>query len=168
MKTTPTHALQNGVILKKTYQITAFISSGGFGITYKASHLTLPFSYVIKEFFINGKCVRDTQKVEIQGISADEFAHFKKTFLEEAVTIAKLHENEHIVNIQDYFEENGTAYFVMPYVVSEDMEQYLRKQPYERVSESEAIGYITQLCHALQAAHALNIIHRDIKPYVCT
>ncbi|MDR1593789.1 MAG: hypothetical protein LBS43_04785, partial [Prevotellaceae bacterium] len=47
--------LQNG-----TYVIERTIGAGGFGITYKARHTRLNVVYAVKEFFINGYCVRNT------------------------------------------------------------------------------------------------------------
>jgi len=166
MKTSPTHALQNGTILKDSYRITEFMGNGGFGITYKAEHINLHFQYVIKEFYLNANCVRNgnTQAIDVQGMSLARFQHFKERFLDEAKTLAKLHENPNIVNVIDYFEKNNTAYFVMPFIEGEDLAQYLAKHPQGILPEKEALDYIYQLCHALQAAHAQNIIHRDIKP----
>ena len=42
------------------YVIEKVLGEGGFGITYYARHTMLDHCYAIKEFFISGKCIRDT------------------------------------------------------------------------------------------------------------
>ena len=46
----------------------------------------------------------------------EAFEKGKKEFLEEARNLAKFNSHPNIVHVFDFFEENGTAYFVMEYL----------------------------------------------------
>lgn len=163
---TSTHALSPGTVLDRKYKILSCIGQGGFGITYKAEQTYLRHPVVIKELFLNHYCTRkaNAAAVEVHSISLQEYSHFKEKFLDEARTLLSLKDQPHIVQITDFFEENGTAYLVMPLIEGEDLETYLRRQPDKCIPEAEAMNYIGQLCQALSAAHSRNILHRDLKP----
>ena len=51
--------LQPGTTLQGgKYVIESVLGAGGFGITYYARHTNLNQHFAIKEFFIDGRCVR--------------------------------------------------------------------------------------------------------------
>lgn len=152
--------LQNG-----KYRIEYVLGQGGFGITYLAYQTTFQDNVVIKEFFLNGFCVRaEDNAVHSINLPAGEFGKFKDRFLQEARFLYKLKGNKNIAEVVDFFEENGTAYMVMPFIAEEDVEKYTRKQPNNRLSEAEAIDFMKQTANALEIVHANHILHRDIKP----
>ena len=70
-------------------------------------------------------------------------------------------DNPHIVRIHDVFEENGTAYYVMEYLSGGSLSDRI---PADGLPESEALGYIRQVCDALSYIHGRKILHLDIKP----
>lgn len=159
-----TKKLQLGTSLcNGKYVVTDVIGSGGFGITYKVQHTMMNYTYAMKEFFIGGKCVRDTKRntVMLQDITTELFAKFKRRFVEEAQLLAKLN-HEHIVRIIDVFEENGTAYYVMQYIEGVNLGTLVRRQG--RLDVGSAINYVAQLTEAVGYIHANNILHRDLKP----
>lgn len=152
--------LQNG-----KYQIDKILGKGGFGITYLAEQNALAEKVVIKEFFLAGYCVRNSQQqIEIQNLQEAEYQSYKEKFLQEAQIISRLKGTKSIIEVLDSFEENGTAYMVMPFVAEENLEEYTKKQPNNRLSEAEALDYILQIASSLEILHAQNILHRDIKP----
>ncbi|MBQ1799282.1 MAG: serine/threonine protein kinase, partial [Prevotella sp.] len=72
------------------YVIERVIGEGGFGITYFARHTVLTHQcYAIKEFFISGKCARDTQHhtLSLVDISPEDFQRFRSRFVDEARTL---------------------------------------------------------------------------------
>lgn len=147
------------------YRIEKILGQGGFGITYLAYQTTFQDNVVIKEFFLNGFCLRsENNSVHSMNLPTGEFAKFKDRFLQEARFLYKLKGNKNIAEVLDFFEENGTAYMVMPYIADEDVERYARRQPNNRVSEAEAIHFMEQTANALAIVHANHILHRDIKP----
>ena len=64
------------------YVIENKIGEGGFSITYKAVQKGLNRAVCIKEYFLAGRCVRNTQThtVQLQGISEDLFEKYRAAF----------------------------------------------------------------------------------------
>ena len=79
----------------------------------------------------------------------------------EAQTASKL-AHPHIVPIHTFGEGQGLVYFVMGYVDGESVAGRIRRRG--RLPVEEARRIMSEAADALSAAHALSIIHRDIKP----
>jgi eukaryotic-like serine/threonine-protein kinase len=83
-------------------------------------------------------------------------------FLREAETAAQL-SHPHIVPIHSVGEApDGLVYFVMAYVDGESLGAKLKRRG--RLPPEEARRIMQETADALGAAHALGIIHRDVKP----
>ncbi|HEV2750803.1 MAG TPA: serine/threonine-protein kinase [Gemmatimonadales bacterium] len=83
-------------------------------------------------------------------------------FLREAETAARL-SHPHIVPIHSVGEgPDGLVYFVMAYVDGESLGAKLKRRG--RLAPDEARRIMLETADALGAAHALGIIHRDVKP----
>ena len=146
------------------YRIERFISSGGFGCTYEAVHVLLEDRIAIKEFFVKDFCNRDEQTCHVTVGTLSKkglVSKLKRKFIEEARALSKLH-HPGIVGIRDVFEENGTAYYVMDYVEGQSLADLLKREG--SLSERRAVGYIRQVCEALQYVHSHNRLHLDLKP----
>jgi serine/threonine-protein kinase len=85
----------------------------------------------------------------------------RERFTREAQTAAKL-SHPHIVPIHTVGEGQGLVYFVMGYVDGESVAGRIRRRGKLPVDEARRI--MGEAADALSAAHALSIIHRDIKP----
>lgn len=145
------------------YVIEKVLGIGGFGITYKARHATLNQYFAIKEFFINGYCVRNTMNltVHLQGMQKNMYDKYRQKFVEEAQTLAKL-DHPHIVKVTDVFDENQTAYLIMPFVQGVTLQSMVEKEGV--LSYEMGVNYMAQVCEALVYIHKHDILHRDIKP----
>lgn len=155
--------LAKGTLLQTDkYTIEGVIGSGGFGITYRARHNVLGL-YAVKEFFINGYCVRNILRktVVLQGIDETIFDNYRKKFIEEAQILAAL-DHPNIVKVVDIFQENNTAYIVMPLLQGQTLQQLVEREG--RLQYEVAVNYIAQLSEAVDYIHQKNILHRDIKP----
>src|ERR1041384_7596916 len=83
-------------------------------------------------------------------------------FLREAETAARLM-HPHIVPIHSVGESpDGLVYFVMAYIDGEPLGSRLKRRGQLPAEESRRI--LMETADALGAAHALGIIHRDVKP----
>lgn len=154
-----------GTMLRGTYRIESYLSSGGFGNTYVATHIDFNETYAIKEFFMKGISKRDEDSPTVSVSISENKKNFcgqLEKFKTEAKRLRKMN-NEHIVRVHDLFEENGTAYYVMDYVNGENLNERLKrtKQP---LSEKEVMHILHQVLCALEVVHANNIWHLDLKP----
>lgn len=159
MPLAPGSLLQGG-----KYRIIRFISSGGFGCTYEAVHTGLNGRMAIKEFFVQDICNRDdvTGRVSVGLQSkAQTFDKLREKFIREAQSVFAL-SHPGIVHVSDVFEENGTAYFVMDYIDGCSLADLVDKNG--PMDEATALGYMRQVCAALDYVHANGRLHLDIKP----
>ena len=145
------------------YIIENKIGEGGFGITYKAVQTGLYRPVCIKEYFLAGRCVRNTQAktVQLQGISQEKYEKFRQAFVKEAQTVATLR-HPNIVEVIDIFDENNTSYMVMSFIEGRTLQSIVdTKGP---LSYPDAVNYMAQISNAVDYIHKQNILHRDIKP----
>lgn len=157
--------LKVGTILRGTYRIDSYLSSGGFGNTYVATNIEFEERVAIKEFFMKGVTQRDENQTTVNVSNAENHNSFleqKEKFKKEARRLRKL-KNEYIVSVHDLFEENGTAYYVMDYVDGENLAERLKRtgQP---MSEKEVREILPQILEALKTVHNAGIWHLDLKP----
>lgn len=157
--------LKKGTLLQGgKYRIEQTLGQGGFGITYLAEQPMLERKVCIKEFFFKDYCERDesTSHVTLSTKTNRELVErFRGKFLKEARVISKLH-HDHIVQIHDIFEENGTAYYVMDYIKGQSLGDIVKQKG--AIDEFQAIGYIKDVASALDYIHSKSINHLDIKP----
>jgi serine/threonine protein kinase len=160
-----TSMLKVGTILHGTYRIDSYLSSGGFGNTYVATNIEFEERVAIKEFFMKGVTQRDDNQTTVSVSNTENrnsFLEQKEKFKKEARRIRQLR-NEHIVNVHDLFEENGTAYYVMDYVDGENLAERMKKTG-RPMTESEVRLILPQILDALKAVHDTGIWHLDLKP----
>lgn len=161
------HQLAPKSILNGRFVIGKTLGQGGFGITYAGYDLTADTKVAIKEFYPDGGVSRQKDMYTILPYSEKKteelFYDGKAKFLKEAQKLVKFTGVDGIVQVKDYFEENGTAYIVMEYVEGPTLIQYLNKlgQP---ILPSDLYILLTPVFNALEQVHAQGILHRDISP----
>jgi serine/threonine-protein kinase len=133
------------VALGDAYTIEGEIGRGGMGVVYRARDERLQRRVAIKVLPPELAFQRD----------------IRERFTREAQTAAKL-SHPHIVPIHTVGEGQGLVYFVMGYVDGESVAARIRRRGKLPVEEARRI--MSEAADALSAAHALSIIHRDIKP----
>ena len=157
--------LSNDTLLQGgKYKIIRYIAAGGFGCTYEAMHVMLNKRVAIKEFFVKDFCNRDEHSGHISigtNSKRDLVAKLKRKFLDEARAVSAM-SHPGIVHVSDVFEENGTAYFVMDFINGRSLADIVHQEG--PMSEARALGYIRQVCAALNYVHSNNRLHLDIKP----
>ena len=158
--------LYPGVVLQDRYTVGTVLGFGGFGITYKAWDNMLNSVVAIKEYYPTGLVQRSpgTKTVIVyQGSRRQEYFSGLSRFLDEARNMAKFHANSHIVQVDNFFEENNTAYIVMEYLDGISLKDYL-EQEHGRIDCNTAVDIVLSIINALKDIHKEGIIHRDISP----
>jgi len=153
-------------LLAQRYEIGKVVGFGGFGIIYSAWDNSLDRHVAIKEYFPKGLVNRmpgETVVITYSGSRLEQYKTGLSRFLAEARSMARFSEHENIVNVTDFYEENGTAYIVMEFLDGVSLKEYLKAldQPLEI---EEAIEIIRPVCNALEDMHKSGMIHRDISP----
>ena len=137
--------LNNGTFIANRYEIVGQVGTGGMSDVYKAKDHALGRYVAIK--VLKSEFSEDT--------------NFVSKFRTEAQSAAVL-EHPNIVNIYDVGSENGIHYIVMEYVEGITLKTYIEKKG--QLTYKEALSIAIQVGRGIQAAHANNIVHRDIKP----
>ena len=157
-------ALPEGTILAGQYIIEKVLGQGGFGITYRAADYRTGQKVAVKEFFPDTLAYREaTTVISYPGERSENYEYGKESFLQEAQTLAAFIGNENIVRIHSYFEENGTAYFVMDYIEGKSFDDYIKEKG-GKISVEEAKAILIPVMDALNAVHSKGIVHRDVTP----
>ena len=161
----PYLALPLGAILNGRYLVGKVLGIGGFGITYLGYDLTLEIKVAIKEYMPSALATRhsDHYSVVLTGRVENDYQYGMERFLDEAKILAKLQSTPHIVSVQNYFKENGTAYFVMEYIDGMSLKAYLSKNG-DKIPYDRAIAILQPIMEALAQVHSMNLLHRDISP----
>jgi serine/threonine-protein kinase len=134
-----------GDVIDNKYRIEAQLGEGGMGIVLSATHLVLGSSVAIKV------------------LKKDALAHPEVPirFMREAKAASRLR-NEHVVRVTDIGQlDSGEPYMVMEMLQGYDLATRLHKGALE---PARAVEYIVQACEGLAEAHALGMVHRDVKP----
>jgi len=138
-------ALRLKEALGDDYTIEGEIGRGGMGVVFRARDERLQRRIAIK-------------------VLPPELAfqkEIKERFTREAQTAARL-SHPHIVPIHDVGEGKGLVYFIMGLVEGESLGARIKRRG--KLPAEEARRIMKETADALSAAHALSIIHRDIKP----
>lgn len=135
-----------GRVLGESYQIVRLVGEGGMGRVYEARHLRLPDRRLAVKI-LQPEYARD----------ADICARFQR---EAQVASSVAHPN--VLEVYDVSKTpDGVPYIVCEFLVGEEL-----GARFARVRGDIAYGvHVTrQVCHALAAAHAKGVVHRDMKP----
>jgi tetratricopeptide (TPR) repeat protein/tRNA A-37 threonylcarbamoyl transferase component Bud32 len=137
--------LQPGTVLANRYEILKVLGTGGMGSVYKAKDLELDRLVALK--VIRPELARNSAIVD----------RFKQELrLSHKVT----HRN--VVRLYDLSEDAGMRFVTMELVAGRDLRSILEERG--KLPADEAVDVFQQICLALEAAHGVGILHRDLKP----
>jgi serine/threonine-protein kinase PknK len=127
------------------YSIEGEIGRGAMGWVYRARHLRLARTAALK----------------VLAPSLAEDSTFQERFIRESQLIAAI-EHPNIVPIYDAGEVDGLLYIAMRYVEGIDLKTLIAQR--RRLDLEETLAIVEQAAAALDAAHARDLVHRDVKP----
>ena len=105
--------------------------------------------------------LKRTVAVKLIAPELSELADFRERFLTETELAASL-EHPNVVPIHDAGEVDGQLYIAMRYVEGGELKTLLQREG--RLEPERAVAICGQIAAALDAAHALGLVHRDVKP----
>lgn len=158
------HQLPVNSIVKGRYIVGKVLGAGGFGITYIGYDLKMSGRVAIKEFYMVN-AVNRSQSLTVLPTNektGEAFGKGKKRFLDEAKVLAQFMDEPGIVQVRDFFEENGTVYIVMEYIEGETLSQYIKREGPQ--SFETIINMLEPVMLTLEKVHKKGLIHRDISP----
>jgi serine/threonine-protein kinase len=127
------------------YRLLGLIGAGGMGSVYRARDTELDEVVALK--------VLRRESIDAPGV----LARFRQE-----VKLARRVTHRNVARTFDIGEHEGEKFLTMEFVEGESLAALLRRRRVLPVAEALAIA--GQLCDGLAAAHAVGVIHRDLKP----
>lgn len=135
-----------GDLIGGKYRVERVLGRGGMGVVVAATHAHLGQRVAIK-FLLK-------EAMESEGVAA--------RFLREGRTMVQL-TSEHVARVTDVgTHDNGAPYLVMEYLEGRDLGDVVQARG--PLPAPEVVDYLLQACEAVAEAHALRVVHRDLKP----
>ncbi|WP_438025774.1 protein kinase domain-containing protein [Sorangium sp. So ce233] len=138
--------LEVGTLIAGKYRVNRLLARGAMGAVVAATHVELGELRAIK--------------LLLPSTAADP--EMCARFLREARIAARLR-SEHAVKVHEVGRlEGGLPFLVMEFLAGRDLRIIRKKRG--PLPVEEATLYVIQACDALAEAHALGLVHRDVKP----
>jgi len=132
-------------VLGLRYEILELLGRGGMGAVYKAKDREvnqIVALKVIRPDLANSPAIIDRFKQEL--ILARQVTH------------------RNVIRIYDLAEADGLKFITMEFIEGEDLRSLIHEK--KKLPPEEAVEIMRQVCRALEAAHTVGVIHRDLKP----
>lgn len=126
------------------YELVDLLGQGGMGRVFLARHLTSGNEVALK--VLRAEMAKDP-------VNLHRFVH-------EATVVSRIH-HPHIVEVYDLVQEPDCIYCVMEPLRGRTLGEFLQERP---LPIKRALGVMRQVCEALDAAHQVGVVHRDVKP----
>ncbi len=136
---------ETGDVLGDRYEILQLLGEGGMGAVYKAMDRELGRPVALKVI-----------RPELAA-NPSILARFKQELL-----LAHQVTHKNVIRIYDLGDADGVKFITMEFVEGEDLRSLIKEKT--KFSAEEAVEIIQQVCRALEAAHGVGVIHRDLKP----
>lgn len=146
------------------FEILRVVGVGGFGIVYLAQDHSLERQVALKEYMPASLAARGNgSQITVRSAAfAQTYAVGLRSFVNEARLLARF-DHPSLVKVYRFWEDNGTAYMVMPFLrgmTLRDARRGMARAP----DEAWIRSVIDPLLGALEALHREGVYHRDIAP----
>ena len=132
-------------VLGNRYEIVHLVGGGGMGAVYKARDREV--NQVVALKVIRPDLANDSEIIE----------RFKQELV-----LARQVTHKNVIRIYDLAEADGMKFITMEYVEGIDLRTRIIEK--KKLAVEEAVEVVRQVCRALEAAHSVGVIHRDLKP----
>lgn len=139
----PTGGASHDVVAGR-YELLEIVGAGGMGVVHRARDRVLDRVVALK--LIRGELVGDD---------------FVRRFEREAALLARVR-SPYIVVVFDYGSSDGRFYLVTDYLPDGDLARWIEE--HGPMPPARAVPLVAALAEGLGDAHALGVIHRDVKP----
>jgi eukaryotic-like serine/threonine-protein kinase len=140
--------VQPGDVLEGRYVVEALLASGGQANVYQGRHVVLGRRVAIKILKL--------------GLAPDALARMTRRFEQEAMLLSSLRD-PHTITLFDYGKlGDGQLFMVFEYIHGQSLKELVTEGG--PISSGRVSRIMTQILNSLQEAHALGVLHRDIKP----
>jgi len=136
-----------GTVLDQKYRIESRIGSGGFGTVFRGVQLSLDRAVAVKIF---------------QSLAATARPEELERFRREGISACRVNHPNALGIIDSGVSSSGIAYLVTELLEGHTLRCELAEQ--QRLTVPRAASILVPVCHVLTAAHAIGLVHRDIKP----
>ena len=141
--------LEAGEVLGGRYEILQLLGEGGMGAVYKAQDRELDRPVALKLI-----------RPELAS-NPSILARFKQELL-----LSRQVTHKNVIRIYDLGDADGVKFITMEFVQGRDLRALIQEKEQEKkkFSPEESVEIMQQVCQALEAAHGVGVIHRDLKP----
>ena len=146
------------------FEIIRVLGVGGFGIVYLAQDHSLERQVALKEYMPTALAARGAgPMITVRaGAFAETYAMGLRSFINEARLLARF-DHPSLVKVYRFWEDNGTAYMVMPYLQGRTLRD-ARRAMGQPPDEAWIRGLLAPVLDALELLHREGVFHRDIAP----
>jgi serine/threonine protein kinase len=126
------------------YKLHELLGKGGMGYVFRAEHVKLGREVALK--LLRGDYAKRRDAV--------------LRFFQEAKTVNRVR-HRNIVDVTDFVElDDGTTFIIMELLRGQSLGKWARTG----IDLPRALAVLVQICDGLGAAHAVGVVHRDLKP----
>lgn len=126
------------------FDLGAEVGRGGCAVVYRARDL------------------RHHRDVAVKIVACDDAGSFGSQRFTHEIEIAARLQHPYIVPLLDSGRTEGALFYVMPFIEGETLRQRLEREGMLPLDDALAIA--RDVAEALDAAHAVGVVHRDVKP----
>ena len=146
------------------FEIIRVLGVGGFGVVYLANDYSLERQVALKEYMPASLAVRgEGPRITLRSESmADTYAVGLRSFINEARLLAKF-DHPSLVKVYRFWEDNATAYMVMPYLQGTNLRD-TRRAMANPPDQTWIRGVLDPMLDALEQLHGEGVFHRDVAP----
>jgi serine/threonine protein kinase/tetratricopeptide (TPR) repeat protein len=131
-------------LLGGRFEIEGLVGSGGMGTVYRARDRELDEVVALK-------------MLKATAVSAEELDRFRRE-----VKLARRVTHRNVARLYEFGDDEGRPFFTMELVEGESLRQKLLRN--KTLSARATLEIAVAVCEGLVAAHAVGVIHRDLKP----